>query len=255
MLKCAFGPRPFSDGGWKSLTSRVNVVHTVSQARLGRDEDLVHSTTITLTKAVERLRNDDGTSPVVCLHSNVTDEVLAGMDEAAKSQLWTANLGADPDRGVIKRGDEKYFDIVFLSDLPYPQPAVREEPGKREAVYISTVRPLVTVDEFGVVWVKVVTPRRLTIGEVLEVDRTSLSKAEQLPGEHVGDIRANTARILGCIESKIAVLDPAQPPTDLNTPGSGWMQVELFVKNSPDALGLAALLKGLLHANLVRFGR
>jgi hypothetical protein len=84
-------------------------------------------------------------------------------------------------------------------------------------------------------------------GPIIEGDRTSLSKGQDLPGEQVGELLSNSARIAGLLEARAICADAGA------TSEGEWISVEQYVRESTDSMGIATLFKALLAAGLIKF--
>ena len=165
---------------------------------------------IALSEAQQALKDRFGGDVIICLQPEHKDsKAIAALPEDKRQGLWCTDLFGDSPRPAM-RADRKFFDVMFLTRLTYPQPAIQEEPGKVGEHFVGPTYAAIVVKD-GVVYCLVVDVDRPIVGlKCLELPRKSLSNAAvTIGGSSVGDGGfANTARINGRIEDRYEQVDP-----------------------------------------------
>lgn len=185
-------------------------------------------TYITLAEAQERL----GADVRICLEPEDRMQVALASDDPAKAAaLWFF----DPERGMIRREDQRFFQVEYVDRGGWGQPAIRQEPGiadpdsgERITAYVR-----IMVNFRGFVKARVVPT---LVGEILEVNPTSKSKDEPLPEGarrvRTAYVHADPQRIIDGIEADLVMHD---------FPDEEGMRMDVFVSMSQDCRSLGAL--------------
>jgi hypothetical protein len=135
----------------------------------------------------------------------------------------------------IYRSDGKFFAIKVgeigpESGKKWVQPLVLQEGGDPDKVV-----GVVTLKTCGTK-IKVVRPWRPGAGkEVLEADRSSVSKGEVPAAEPIGYFRPDSARLTGKVGVVVIRLEAED--------GGEWMEISDFVAQAEDGMALSALRK------------
>ncbi len=135
----------------------------------------------------------------------------------------------------LERADGKFFAVGVCEVGPeggkkWIQPLLFREGGDPDKVI-----GVVTLKVCGT-RIKVVRPWRPGAGrEVLEADRSSLSKGEVPTAEPVGYFRPDSARMTGKVGVVVVRLEAED--------GGEWMELDEFVAKTEDGMALAALRK------------
>lgn len=185
-------------------------------------------TYITLAQAQERLGDDVR----ICLEpEDRMHKALASDDPAKAAALWFF----DPERGMIRREDQEYFQVEMRDRGGYFQPAVNQEPGipEPETGERITAYVRVMVNYRGFVRTRIIPS---LVGQMLEVNPTSKSKDEPLPEGarrvRTAYIHADPQRIIDGIEADLIMHD---------FPDEEGMRMDMFVSMTQDCRSLGAL--------------
>lgn len=156
---------------------------------------------------------------------------LASDDPTKAAALWFF----DPGQGMIRREDQKFFQVEMRDRGGYVQPAVYQEPsvpepesGIRQTAYVR-----IMVNYRGRVKTRAVPT---LVGEVIEVNPTSKSKDEPLPEGarrvRTAYVHADPQRIIDGIEADLVMHD---------FPDEEGMPMDTFLSLSQDCRSLGAL--------------
>lgn len=146
----------------------------------------------------------------------------------------------NPETRQLERPDGKFFAVRVGEIGPdggkkWIQPLVLQEGGDPDKV-IGAVTLKVCGARPGMMSIKVVRPWRPGAGkEVLEADRSSVSKGEMPTAEPIGYFRADSARMTGKVGVVVVRLDAEDD--------GKWMGLADFVAETEDGMALAALRK------------
>jgi len=165
---------------------------------------------------------------------------LASDDPMKAAALWFF----DPDRGMIRREDQRFFQVEMRDRGGYVQPAINQEPGipdpenggERITAYVR-----VMVNYQGYVQTRVVPS---LVGEMVEVNPTSRSKDEPLPEGarrvRTAYVHADPQRIIDGIEADLVMHD---------FPNEEGMRMDVFLAMTQDCRSLGAIAAlGVLRA-------
>lgn len=161
--------------------------------------------------------------------------MVASEERVARSQDLGGGWYWDPVDKEVFRADDRFFSVKVGEVGPeggkkYVQPLVLQEGGNPDKA-VGTV-----MIKFCGSRIKVVRPWRPGAGrEVLEADRSSVSKGETSTLEPVGYFRPDSARMTG----KVGVVGIRLGAED----GGEWMEISDFVAQTEDGMALAALRK------------
>ena len=164
----------------------------------------------------------------------VSEEKVARSQDCGGGWFW------DPVDKEVFRADGKFFAVRVGEIGPdggkkWIQPLVLQEGGDPDKV-IGTVTLKVCGARPGLMSIKVVRPWRPGAGcEVLEADRSSVSKGEMPAVEPIGHFRPDSARMTGKVGAVIIRLEAEN--------GGEWMEIADFVAQTEDGMALAALRK------------
>lgn len=159
----------------------------------------------------------------------VNEERVARSQDLGGGWFW------DPVDKEVYRADGRFFAVRVGEVGPeggkkYVQPLVLQEGGDPDKVI-----GVVTLKVCGTK-IRVVQPWRPGAGkEVLEADRSSVSKGEVPAVEPVGYFRPDSARLTGKVGVVVARLEAED--------GGEWMEITDFVAQTEDGMALSALRK------------
>lgn len=194
-------------------------------------------TYISLADAQQRL----GSDVRICLEpEDRMQTALASDDPSKAAALWFF----DPERGMIRREDQRFFQVEMRDRGGYVQPALNQEPGipdPEDGTERITAYVRIMVNYQGYVQTRVVPS---LVGEMVEVNPTSKSKDEPLPEGarrvRTAYVHADPQRIIDGIQADLVMHD---------FPNEEGMRMDVFIAMTQDCRSLGAIAAlGVLRA-------